>query len=361
MPIQNIPNNGIENAVGNNIYKDLILTRYPEYFDERSGSKNNPNLQRWKNLTDYNMAEHINTLQDTVMAIERVLGELPNIPTEPIDIEGNPIPPETIELLKRTQTVKARIDILEKRNFDKRYGGPNWKPNTKTTLEEHTHTGGVGKPSKIDLTKEVQNKLPKQNVDLTQTDTGITGSDIFINKTTNITIDNSMGDKLSKSEGGIVKKDLGVEGRFSSRWHRDYDFNDFSGTKVGDNATLLNFAVESHDTNATQFIKNKFSGLYYGRYVLCVRAKTNNRVSGDLLELSTTAQNGDVGEKILIKGTDFKAVNKYQNFYLVFTHEPNTTGGVGEFLVRKLASTSAAKVTLDYALITPTHPAIFDR
>lgn len=363
MAKQTIPNNGIQNAVGNIVYPDLVLTRWPEYFDERSGAKNNPNMHRWLNLEDYNMSEHVNAISDAIMALQRALGENPQISTDPVDENGNPISltPEQILNLKKTQTIKRRIDILEKRNFDKRYGGPNWKPEDKQTLEEHKHTGkGPGHPSKIDLTQEVQGKLPKANIDTSQNATGLTGADLFINATKKVTVDASLNDKLSQAEGGTIKKDLAVEGRFQSRTNREYDFNDLSGTKVGDTATLLNYAMLSHDTNETVFIKKPIEGLYYGRYVLVVRAKTNNRVTGNILELSTTAQANDAAETMVLKGTDFKTAGVYQNFYLSFTHEPNVSNSKGEFKVRKLATTDAVKVSLDYVLIMPTHPGIFN-
>jgi len=357
----NIPNNGIQNAVGNNVYTDLVLTRFPDYFDERSGSKLNPNMLRWLNLTDYNMSEHVNTLQDGVMALQRVLGESVQLPADLVKPDGTPLTAAEIAALKKTNTVKARLDTLERKNFDKRYGGPNWKPDTGNTIEEHKHLGQVGGASKIDLEKEVQNELPRQNIDLTQTGTGLTGANIYINATNKTTIDSSVSDKLSQKEGGTIQKNLTIVGKTQTRTQREYDYLDFAGTVTVDNQTLANSCVKSDATAETMFISAKFSGLYYGRYVISIRAKTDKQINGNLLQIATISKTGDAAESITLKGTDFKEVGKWQNFYLIFTHEPNVANGEGEFRVRKLATAEAASVSLDYVLIMPTHPAVLDR
>ena len=358
---QTIPNNGIQNAVGNNVYPDLVLTRYPDYFDERSGSKENKNMYRWKNLEDFNMAEHVNALSDAIMALQRALGEVPQIATVPKDANGQIITdPAALLALKKIKTVKSRLDDLENKNFDKRYGGPNWKPDTGNTIEEHKHLGQLGGASKIDLTKEVQNKLPKQNVDLSQTTNGLTGADIFINSTVKVTIDASVGDKLSMSEGGTIKKNLSVEGKTNTRWHREYDVNDLSGTKTADNGTMLNACVTASGLPEFVFLSKKFTNLYYGRYVMIVRAKSNKRVTGNILQLSTVAKSGDSSEVMTVKGTDFKAANQWQTFYLALKHEPNTTSGEGELRVKKLTTAEDVTISLDYVLLTPIHPGVFD-
>lgn len=357
----NIPNNGIQNAVGNNVYPDLVLTRFPDNFDERSGAKLNPNMLRWLNLDDYNMAEHVNTLQDSLMAIQRVLGESVQLPASLVKDDGTAMTAAEIAALKKSNTVKSRLNSLENKNYDKRYGGPNWVPDTGVTLEQHRHTGGVGKPSKIDLESEVTNELPVKNLDLTQTATGLTGAKIKLNSTNTATIDAAISDKLSQKEGGTIQKNLTVVGKTQTRTSREYDYTDMSGTVTADNQTLLNACVKSDPLAETYFLNKKFSGLYYGRYVLIVRAKTDTRIDGNLLQLFTVSKTGDSAESITLKGTDFKAANQWQNFYLIFTHEPNTSGGEGEFRVRKMTTASSATVSLDYALITPTHPAVFDR
>ncbi|MEK1829018.1 hypothetical protein AAAC51_07665 [Priestia megaterium] len=117
----------IDNAVGNQIYEDLVLTRYPNNLDVREGTGANPNLIRWTNLKDYNMAEHVNALQDAVMAMQRMLGAKAQMPAKPTDSNGQPVTDSNALLnIAKTSTVKERIDAIETHDwyadFDQRYG-----------------------------------------------------------------------------------------------------------------------------------------------------------------------------------------------------------------------------------------------
>src|SRR5699024_2408229 len=134
------------------IYTDLVLTRYPKSFDERSGAKANANFKRWTNLKDYNMAEHVNSLQDAVMSLQRLLGEMAQMPANPTNSAGKPITnPTELNTLAKTNTVKKRLDDLETKDwysiFDKRYGGPTWKftdgATQNPTIQQHQHLGST--------------------------------------------------------------------------------------------------------------------------------------------------------------------------------------------------------------------------
>ncbi|MES9681810.1 hypothetical protein ABWK22_02595 [Gottfriedia acidiceleris] len=365
----------IANPVPNNIYEDLILTRFPETFDERSGGKLNQNLLRQTNLKDYNMAEHVNALQDAVMAMQRTLGELAQMPKNPKDANGNPITdPNELLNLKKTSTVKARIDTLETHDwyseFDKRYGGPDWEFDdaqvTNPTIQQHRHLGSAsgisGMPEQIDLTQEVKGKLPKANVDLTKTSKGITGSDIYVELTSDKKIADAINDTISETTGGTISKDgkLTVLGKTNTRWTREFDSSDASSTgnsSVSDTKTLLGRAVESGDTAASDLLNTNLTGMYFGRYVAIVRLSASNLSVGSLVEITASnSSTNAVINKVTLSGSDFDATGQYKNFYLIFNHD-----GATNLKVRKLNTTSAAKVRFDYAIVEPVHPAVFDR
>lgn len=365
----------VQNAVGNNIYPDLVLTRFPEVFDERSGSKYNPNLKRWTNLKDYNMAEHVNALQDAVMSMQRMLGELAQMPAQPKDVNGNPITdPNALLNLKQTSTVRARIDALETHDwyseFDKRYGGPTWafdeEDATNATIQQHRHLGSAsgipGMPEKIVLTQEVQGRLPKANVDLTKTATGITGSDIYVEATSSSKVADAINDKISETTGGTIKQtaELNVLGKTNTRWTREFDSTDASSTgntAVADGKTLLNKAIESGATAASDLLNTNLEGMYYGRYVAIVRLSASSLPSSAIVEISATNSiNNEVINKVALSGSDFDASGQYKSFYLIFNHDGST-----KLRVRKLTTASSVKVRFDYAIVEPVHPAVFDR
>ncbi|WP_243509919.1 hypothetical protein [Cytobacillus oceanisediminis] len=355
------------NYVGNKIYEDLIMTRFPETFDERSGSKLNANLIRWTNLKDYNMAEHVNSLQDAIMAIQRMLGEMAQVPAKPVDVNGNPVTdPAQLLSIAKTSTVNDRITALETYDwyseFDKRYGGPNWKfdksKTTNPTIQQHRHLGSAsaipGMPEKIVLTEEVQGKLPKANVDLSKT--GITGADLLVDPSKDTKISQSLNDKLSSTTGGTVEKDatLTVLGKTNTRWTREFDYTDSLATSVQDGKTLLGRAAESDALYTTDLLNKSLQGMHYGRYVAIVRLSASSLSPGSLVEIASLNASNIILEKTVISGSDFKAPNEYKNFYFIFN---NSAGS--KLRVRKL--TASSKVRLDYAIVEPVHPAVFDR
>ncbi|BCT30496.1 hypothetical protein [Bacillus velezensis] len=364
----------IGNAVGNSVYTDLVLTRYPTTFDERSGSKSNPNLSRWTNLKDYNMAEHVNALQDAVMAIQRALGEKVQLPAKPVDASGKPITDEN-ELLNvsKTSTVKDRLDAIETHDwyaeFDKRYGGPDWKFDkdaaTNPTIEQHRHigsAGGNGMPEKINLREEVSGKLPKVNIDLSNTSTGLTGKDILVEPTVGTKISDAINDKVSESTGGTISKGAKLTnlGKTNTRWTREFDSFDAAttGNSVAqDGATLLNRSIESGATAASDLLNVSLSGMYYGRYVAIVRLCTDNLSPNSIVQISAiNSKTKTEINSVTLDGSDFDGKSKYKNFYLIFDHN-----GTTNLRVRKLGTTSSVKVRFDYAIVEPVHPAVFDR
>jgi hypothetical protein len=283
--------NGKANAVGNNVHTDLPLTRYPEAIDNRGSNEagGNENLNLHQNLEDYNMAEHVNALADAVMSIQRALGIAPQLHTSQKDSSGNVITDsETLLNLMKTKTVKTRLDTLEDKNFDSRYGGPEWSATSGQHLVGHTHTGETGHPQKVRLTSEVQGLLPRQNINLDyNTVGGLTGANISINATRSDSIDAVVADKLSQKEGGVIQKDLVVNGRTWNRVGRDYDAPQIAGDKESDSNASLGISTYKKSTEGHVFLHNGIGSLYYGKYVAIIRAKADELISGDLIKVST--------------------------------------------------------------------------
>lgn len=355
--------------VGNPVYQDLSMTSYPEYKDalatnSTTSEKKNDNMLGWQNIgdgsaPDYTMAEHVNALIDGIRAIQRALGVNPMLPADVSQLTA-----EQLLILKQTNTVKKRIDDLENRNYDSRYGGPGWSATSDRTISMHFHNGEAGRPSKIQLTNaaEIQGKLPKANLNL-DTTTGVTGSDIKISTGSATTIEESISQRLSTETGGTVKGQVELKSKFQSRTQREYETSDFLGTSSSDTQTLSGSRKQIAGTSAGTFLRTNISNLQYGRYVLGVRIKL---VSGSLLpttvfQMKMEAQTNDAADIAEVSGEDFDTVGKWKMVYLVFDHEPGDTSKQGELVIEKLATSSSITIAVDHAYIIPTHPAVFDK
>lgn len=340
---------------GTGTYPDLNMTHYPDKIDARVvGTGFNPNLKGFENRKDYNMAEHVNSLGDAVMAIQRVLGVTPYINNIGVD----------------KATVSARITTLENIDLDPRYGGIGW--NTTQTLVGHTHTGVAGSPSKVSLTGEVAGLLPKTNLNLTYNNAGgLTGSDISVSKEQSTTIDQSINDKLSLSQGGTIQKNLTVKGATMSRFYADIDASQVipgAATLIADPSTKSGTAlrVSNPGTLSSRFIMHQNSTLEYGRYVACIRLKVSDHTKNEVV-LHVEAMNlmGSPATRVskgvkVIRSTDFTASNKWQMFYFVFENSSDVINGTFSMDVRRINTTTSYDVTLDYIHICPAHPAIYD-
>lgn len=330
-------------------YKDLNMTQYPNTLDTRA---NNVNMQGWVNVGEtanpnYVMAEYVNALIDSVMAIQRTLGSTPQVPlgTESAQLTN------VIE----TKTVKDRLNAIEGGSLDERYGGTGWVYNAgRPTLSKHSHTGVGGHPNKIILTTEVTGKLPKININL-DANTGLTGADIFVSKTNTKNIETSLNDMLSKTTGGTVQGLVELKGGLRSRTVYEAIASEFVGmngaTLVTDSATTGGSGLQAAGTTAATFMNATLNrnGLMYGRYVVGIRLKTNSLVNANLIRVAAG------GSIFNYKGIDFKSSNVYQMIYLVFDHTGSQT-----LSIQKLATTGTATVTVDSIFIHPVHPAVFD-
>lgn len=350
------------NAVGNSKYTDLNMTGYPAKIDSKDSSNTgfNPNMKGFwsagdKNLPagqlpDYNMAEHVNSLSDAVIAIQRILGPNPHI-----NFKGG----------NTTGTVSKRIRDAEDKDayYDNRYGGTGWKTSFGQTILTHTHGGGSNQAPKILLTSEVQGKLGKVNIDLTAS-RGITGADIRMSPSSATKISDAVDDKLSTSQGGTIKKDLSVEGNMMYRTYREWSAGEIAtGTRVTDTKTTDNISRRFSGKTRQEIVAEHVPNLLAGKYVMGVRAKISSRTSESLLFLGFYENDGSwvSMNDVYIKGTDFPTANKWHMFYLVFDHEPLNSAGRNGIRIRRLETNNNVNLDFDCAWIMPTHPAVFDR
>lgn len=358
-----------KNKVGNTVYTDLNMTAYPKEKDALTTNattkdKRNPNMLGWVNIgegdvPDYVWAEHVNALVDAVRALQRAVGTEPMLPA---DVSG--LTESDINTILQTKSVKTRIDDMENRNFDERYGGPGWTPTADRTLANHTHNGEAGRPEKILLTgsAEVRGLLAKSNLDLSL-GTGLTGADINISSVDSTKIKDAITEKLSTRDGGVVQGNVEVRRKFNSRTGKEYGIEDFNGTEVSDAQTLSGTRKESGSTASIEFLRRSLQNLQFGKYVLGVRVKLveGSLSSTNVLRLRCSAQTNDAQEEALIMASEFEQVGKWKMFYLVFDHEPANTAKAGEIIIEKLSTASNAKIAIDHAYITVAHPAVFDR
>lgn len=358
-------NRSESNAVGNSKYSDLNMTFYPTQIDSKvSGNAGyNPNMKGFWSAgdsklpagqePDYNYAEHVNALADAVMAIQRILGINPHI-----DYKGG----------NTGGTVSTRIAAAENKDayYDKRYGGQNWSTGIGQTILTHTHGGGLYEAPKIDLVGEVSGKLKKANIDLAQS-TGITGADLAMSPTVSTKIVDAVNDKLSISQGGVVQKNLSVQGEFAYRTYREWSASGIStGSSVTATNTLENVARRYTGTATQNIVAEAVPNLLCGKYVLGVRVRTNSRPTEAILKLgfyeySQSTKAWTTKAEKWIAGTDFTATNTWQMFYLVFDHETLDSTGHNGLRIVKDSTNSSINLDFDCAWIMPVHPAVFDK
>lgn len=353
------------NAVGNTKFTDLNMTRYPLQLDSRDNANAgfNVNMQGFWSAgdthlpsgkdPDYNMAEHVNSLADAVMAIQRVLGITPYV-----DFKGSD-----------KGTVSARIAAAEDKDayYDARYGGQSWIAGTSGTIMSHRHGGNaVGQSPQIDLTKEVTGLLPKANLDLTQA-TGLTGSNLLLSVSDSHSVADSIADKLSMKTGGTIQGDLALKAGFTSRTHMEWTSTDLAvGSSNTDVNTTDGTSRRFSGTAQANIINQQISNMLCGKYVFAVRVKTDTLYSGEILRISYTDKNQSDATKnqsralVSVKGTDFSSANEYQTFYMVFERENLDATGAGWLTFIRSSTTSSVNVDFDCAFITPVHPAVFD-
>lgn len=332
-------------------YKDLNMTLYPNQLDDRDmnlNMKGHVNVGEGKRA-DFVMAEYSNTTYDAIMAIQRALGPVPMVYKDA----------ENVDELIETFTVANRITRIEAGLFDERYGGTGWQyvPG-RPTLNNHSHTGKDGQPPQINLTKEVTGLLPKKNINLTQTDAGLTSSDIKVSKTDATTVAKALGDKLSKSKGGKVAGPTEFSGSLQSRFFKELSSENLTvatNCKLIADTTLTGQALASHATTKCTLVNQSLSSMHFGKYVAAVRLKVQK---GTDLPAKTAIARFRIGSGQTQNLTaEEMGNNTYRMFYFVF----DKTAKADALIVEKLATTQNATITIDNILIQPMHPSVLDR
>lgn len=333
-------------------YSDLNMTQYPDKVDSSivTDPGYNENMRGFENIKDYNMAEHVNSVTDAVMSVQRALGTMPFVDKDGVD----------------RGTVSSRLTMLENKDYDARYGGSGWI--LSQTLVGHTHTGEAGHPSQINLVTETQGRLPANKLNLSYGNPdAVTGGDISVSSTDSRKIVDAINDKLSITQGGSIQKSLEVKGSFMSRFYREWDASTISGgTLITDYSAMTNQIKRFAGTNEGWFIgTNNIENLNYGRYVASFRVRVSSLASQEVFRTGyyymNSEGNWNYQSGISIKGTDFKAVNQWQMFYHTFEHKGERVDATGSLHVVRAATTNQMNVDLDNIIIMPTHPAIYDR
>lgn len=359
----------------NDIYSDITYTRYPSVIDTRltpasdvvkrgtsitlipaASQQHNPDLIINTDNQSYVMAGDINVLQDSIIAIQRTLGTMP---------QGS------------STTVKARLDAIESMDYDARYiyqaRPAGWTyTSSRDTLYTHKHSGdGITSPSKINLGSEVIGKLLKTNIQLDRTQANaLTGSDIAMSPADSTTIATAIGNQFPRSAGvGYpITGDLYLNQKLYGGLYGEWDASDYitTGSKVSDSSTYSGFCARS-PASASWFVVgpvSPYTKLRYGKFVLCVRLKiTTPPASGT--QVATIAAGGtkpgsagDTSTKKVIYSQDFTTPGSYEMIYLTFDHKP--TSGNNNFYFGIRWHGTLGRIDVDSVFVTPSHTAVYD-
>lgn len=337
------------NAVGNQEHTDLNLTHYPRGIDSRRESDDyyNSNMAGYANREDWNMAEHVNALADAVMALQRTLGGMPHVDTNNVN----------------QTTVSNRIQVVEDRDWDERYGGSGW--DTSQNLVGHTHDGSPGGPGQIDLSRDVQGTLNKQFMNLNHTTNGgLSGADLAMSPTNNTPINQSVEDRLSKTQGGRVSGSTRFLAPLESRLMREFDADHMFGTKQSGTSTMTGSYRRRSGTGSGNFLSHSMPNLQYGQYVIGIRARVSSLVDERVLRVRTYTVGGSTTEHLdtSVDGDEFRASGEWQMFYFTTDHE-STAGGDQSLQLRlsKDGTSASVNVDIDHVFVMPTHTAVLDR
>lgn len=361
----------------NDVFTDISSTLYPTKIDSRtpvaevrtrSGVLVATAAQQYGNAdltlnidyNDYVKAGDVNVLQDSIIVIQRVLGTIP---------QGS------------FPTVSARILNLESKDYDARYiykvKPSSWAYNGDTdTLYTHKHIGdGASGPSKIDLTAEVRNKLPKSSVQLTYgvDASPILGTDIRTSSSDERSLAEVVGNQFPRSAGSSypVTGDLYINQRFYSSMYAEWDASDFTavGNKVADADCYSGYTARM-PSGANWFISGPGSGytkLRYGKYVIGFRIKltagstlTGTTVVCKVAAGPVTPSNAEsVTTKKTVSVSDFESAGNYEMIYMTFDHKLYSGQNKVYFGVYADSSTGTA-IDVDSIVIMPSHTSVYD-
>lgn len=173
-------------------YVNLTGTAFPDALDIASPfTAASRTATSWENNTDgndYIYASDINILQDSILAIQGIIGAK----------DAAVINVDALNLM--TAIKNAQTDISD----------------GATALLNHSHTGLAGAPSLINLASHVTGVLPAANIKTVGAGS-LNATNIFIaSDGTGLAVSVALSNKLDKSTGGAVTGNISVTGQLSS-------------------------------------------------------------------------------------------------------------------------------------------------
>jgi hypothetical protein len=374
-------------ASRNTHFADLGYTFYPVLIDSRNGIDPETGLQdltkfsvnedlalnvnyedRGSNPTAndyYVLAQDVNVLQDAVLSVERILGQMPHVRT---DVGTND-----------TTSVSERIAKLESSTkYDARFGGAGWISGTSPTILSHTHTGGANDCQKINLNTMTTGTISRLRLQL---DAGVadplTSEYIPYNSSGNTSIKTVIDNKLDKLSGGVMQGDFTIQGNVTCRMFGEIDVVSLTGSginanlaqNVSDNAAYCGQAKyfpKAAGIPSTAVFSCSFP-VRYNEYSVIVRAKTDYIGSPaavariDIYGSGLAAGDTELMSQF-IQSNEFTAENEYQTFYFTVNHKRLNTSAVDKNLYVKIRyqGNGIANVWFDSITVMPIHTAIWD-
>jgi hypothetical protein len=344
------------------------LTTYPDVLD-KSNSNIRQDIVNFENRTSstdpqlyYLLSDDVKSLQQSVFAIEETLGVLPQ---------------------STYGTVTARIAGLEDyTDLDTRYGGSTWRTlflahesngtnPAAPTIMSHLHDGSSNGAAKIDLALHVNGKLNKTNINLLRTDAGgITGADIALNSTTDVTVAAKFDDKLDKT-GGIVagaNSYLTVNSTFNSRMYKELDAKDTTytaGSNVADVNAFSGITRKAVAGSATgNLVDTTIAQMRYADYSMGIRAKVSDAtITQSIGKIKVYSAGTLVKSMEIIPNSLFNNSNKYEMIYVPFSHNGSgdwTVRTVIEWYGSSVVPTIACDLSVEGIMITPVHVTAYD-
>ena len=181
------------------LFTGLAKTLYPNDIDITADFTDKPTTDAARLNSDwdinednvhYIMADDVNVLLDSVLAIQKILGTMPH--GAAADVKTRLTNAETALTTHKTST-----------DHDSRYGGNDWTVDQ--TIVGHTHVGGTGKPAKVNMVDHVTGLLRKTNMELTYNATGaLTGSDIATSTSSATTVTTAISNRLPLTGGTLT-------------------------------------------------------------------------------------------------------------------------------------------------------------
>lgn len=364
-------------------YTDLIMTNFPNSLDDRPDAieeanrndhfKVNVNFGSRDPFTpaiDYVvLAEDVNALQESIIAVQRSLGTMPQ------GMDLNYTVDERIQDIE-TYTLMDDSSTNGYANLDERYiwGGTrplvNSEPAPLISIKGHYHDGSPGQANKIDLAQHITGTLSKTYLDLDSgTPSMLSAQDIRMSEVSTETIPEVLETKFSK-DGGTIDGNVVVVGSFKSLTHIEleaidtyYDTGKGFSQATGDNYAFSGYCRRGLMSNSAGTLLRSEEVLRYGKYVAAFRMKVSDNLSGQIicyLSILNSILDSRI-EEVSIRASDFDAPNEYKTFYLEFDHKNLYGSSTRAYIVPEVEFIpNIADLSIDSVVITPITTAVYD-